>query len=249
MKKPLGGNVLARLNASGGALSRQPYFYHFQAGKPGSELPDLRGRRWVLVNAGTQFTRVEIGETWIGLEPGHVLFGQGHSQPAIVREGRSDLFFAAVPAAAGVAPRLECRQEAALKRVDKPWGHELWITGEDPDFAFKKIVLRAGFRTSLQFHQHKQETNALYRGRAALHYQSDLSVRLGEVSSQHVGRQVLQAPVAIHVLPLTLHRIEAITDLVLYEVSTPHLDDVVRISDDTARPDGRIAAEHGKKAA
>jgi hypothetical protein len=43
---------------------------------------------------------------------------------------------------------------------------------------------------------------------------------------------------------LTVHRIEAATDLRLVEVSTPHLDDVVRLADDYGRPDGRVESEH-----
>ena len=45
-------------------------------------------------------------------------------------------------------------------------------------------------------------------------------------------------------MPGNIHRIQAITDILLYEVSTPHLDDVVRLQDDNKRPDGRIKEEH-----
>jgi len=51
----------------------------------------------------------------------------------------------------------------------------------------------------------------------------------------------------VDVMPLTLHRLEAVTDILLYETSTPHLDDVVRILDDSRRPDGRLEQEHNTK--
>ena len=50
----------------------------------------------------------------------------------------------------------------------------------------------------------------------------------------------------IDVFPPTLHRLEAISDITLYETSTPQLDDVVRVQDDAKRPDGRIDIEHKK---
>lgn len=128
-------------------------------------------------------------------------------------------------------------------KVDKPWGHELWITGDHPLFCLKEVMLRAGQRTSLQYHNHKTETNVLVKGDIKLVYQSS-----GEPPPYQamppVGATALRGGSAIHVTPRVLHRIEAVTDALLYEVSTPHLDDVVRVQDDKARADGRIAAEH-----
>jgi len=48
----------------------------------------------------------------------------------------------------------------------------------------------------------------------------------------------------VDVPPNAVHRVEALTDIVLYETSTPHLDDVIRIQDDAARKNGRILTEH-----
>lgn len=126
-----------------------------------------------------------------------------------------------------------------LKRVEKPWGEELWINGRHPGFAFKRIRLNAGHRTSLQYHEFKRETNLLVEGTAKLHY--------NETAGEHAGpvREVeLSSIAAIDVSPPVLHRIEAVTDVLLFEVSTPHLDDVIRVSDDAQRPDGFIATEH-----
>ncbi len=135
--------------------------------------------------------------------------------------------------------RCEIKSRDQLKRVIKPWGEEIWINGRHPTFAFKRIVLNAGHRTSLQYHEFKRETNLLLAGAARLHY--------NEIAGAHDGpydSTAFDAVAVIDVTPGILHRIEAITDVTLFEVSTPHLDDVIRISDDTNRADGVITSEH-----
>ena len=129
-------------------------------------------------------------------------------------------------------------------KVNKPWGYELWISGQHPTYAFKEIFIKAGSRTSLQFHDKKKETNLLVSGRAKLHYTAslktdDIETILGEVSEVD-----LEPTCLIDVKPGNIHRIQAITDIILYEASTPHLDDVTRLADDNKRPDGRIKEEH-----
>ncbi len=131
-----------------------------------------------------------------------------------------------------------------IYQVKKPWGHELWISGEHPNYAFKQIRIVAGTKTSLQYHRQKQETNVLFEGTARLHYKSN-----PEVENESITRTALDSveiiPIqAIDVTPPTLHRLEAMTDVLLYETSTPHLDDVIRVQDDSQRPDGRINLEH-----
>ena len=107
-------------------------------------------------------------------------------------------------------------------------------------------VLSGGYKTSLQYHRHKQETNVLFIGTAKLHYQSNIAVKIDSVSPEDISTLTLNPLSIIDVVPFTLHRLEAITDILLYEVSTPHLDDVIRISDDSGRPNGRINQEHLK---
>lgn len=137
------------------------------------------------------------------------------------------------------APFLRIAPADELHRVTKPWGEELWINGRHPGFAFKRIRLHAGHRTSLQYHEFKRETNLLVRGEARLHH--------AEVAGRHDGPvlAVDLAPVStVDVAPPVLHRIEAVSDIELFEVSTPHLDDVIRVEDDAQRPDGLVASEH-----
>ena len=131
-----------------------------------------------------------------------------------------------------------------LYRVMKPWGHELWINGNHPCYALKEIFLKASTKTSLQYHRHKQETNVLFEGSAKLHYKRDAAVANDQVSASDTAAVRIDPVSTVDVMPETLHRLEAITDLLLYETSTPHLDDVVRILDDSNRQDGRIQGEH-----
>jgi hypothetical protein len=61
---------------------------------------------------------------------------------------------------------------------------------------------------------------------------------------QDIAQAELDAVTAIDVTPNIIHRIEALTDILLYEISTPHLDDVIRIQDDANRTNGKIISEH-----
>lgn len=133
-----------------------------------------------------------------------------------------------------------------LYKVDKPWGHELWINGQHPRYALKQIYLKAGNKTSLQYHNFKQETNVLFQGRTNLHYKINESVKNDSVQSGDLAQIELSPVTSIDVVPGVLHRLEAITDLILYETSTPHLDDVIRVSDDSNRAHGRIIQEHSR---
>jgi len=131
-----------------------------------------------------------------------------------------------------------------LYKVDKPWGHELWINGQHPRYALKEIYLKAGSKTSLQYHNLKQETNVLFDGRTKLHFKKNDAVKNDDVDSSDLSQVELGPISSIDVVPGILHRLEAITDILLYETSTPHLDDVVRVTDDSKRPNGRIEQEH-----
>lgn len=133
-----------------------------------------------------------------------------------------------------------------LKKVEKPWGSEVWITGEHPGYCLKEIFIKKGTRTSLQYHQMKRETNVLFDGTARLHFKNKDSVPNDQVASADLSSCELVPVSVVDVQPLTLHRLEAVSDILLYEVSTPHLDDVIRISDDTNRAHGRIQSEHGQ---
>lgn len=131
-----------------------------------------------------------------------------------------------------------------LYKVEKPWGHELWINGQHACYAFKEIFVKKGTKTSLQYHNFKQETNVLFEGIAKLHYKAKLTMANDDVTELDTATVQIEPISSVDVMPKILHRLEAITDILLYETSTPHLDDVVRVLDDKGRPSGRIEKEH-----
>ena len=110
-------------------------------------------------------------------------------------------------------------------RVDKPWGHEL-IWAHTERYVGKVLVIRAGKRLSLQYHEHKDESIYVVRGRMRLHLEGDDGVLATEALGPGDHRRVPTG---------RQHRFEAIEDTELMEVSTPELDDVVRIQDDFGR--------------
>ena len=127
---------------------------------------------------------------------------------------------------------------SSVKKVTKPWGFELWVSdAADTPYALKIIHLMKGTKTSLQVHKKKSEHNCIFSGIARVYYESTKDGSLQSV--------VLGAGHVVKVLPNTVHRVEALTDLVLIEASSHELDDVIRLADDYKRPHGKIASEHG----
>ena len=112
-----------------------------------------------------------------------------------------------------------------MRRVEKPWGHEL-IWAETARYVGKLLVIREGQRLSLQYHRIKEESLLVQSGRVRLQL---------EGTDGAIAESVLEPGAAFHVAPGRRHRFEAVTDCVLVEVSTPELDDVVRIADDYGR--------------
>ena len=113
-----------------------------------------------------------------------------------------------------------------MKRVDKPWGYELHWAVTDR-YVGKILHVNAGHALSLQYHNHKEETILLWTGR--LLYE----IQVGESLVKHD----LRPGDRMHVPPGTVHRMTAIEDSDIFEVSTPDLDDVVRIEDRYGRID------------
>jgi mannose-6-phosphate isomerase len=108
------------------------------------------------------------------------------------------------------------------RRVDKPWGYELiWSLTEQ--YCGKILFVRAGQSLSLQFHREKDESWYVQSGRAEL--------EVGAVGEAVLHREVLQAGGALRFRPGTVHRVKAIEDTTILEVSTPQIDDVVRLED------------------
>jgi quercetin dioxygenase-like cupin family protein len=111
------------------------------------------------------------------------------------------------------------------KMVLKPWGHEV-IFAVTKDYVGKVLVIKAGHRLSLQFHKVKEETILVHSG------EMRFTIENGQgVMEEHI----LKPGQSFHIAPNRKHRMEAIKDCEVFEVSTPHLEDVVRLEDSYGR--------------
>lgn len=112
------------------------------------------------------------------------------------------------------------------KTVEKPWGSELIfaLTGE---YAGKILFVKAGESLSLQFHNVKDESWYVLEGRALL--------EIGRAGDSILDEVTIAPGEAYHFPPGTVHRVSALEDTRILEVSTPQLDDVVRLEDTYGR--------------
>jgi mannose-6-phosphate isomerase len=109
-----------------------------------------------------------------------------------------------------------------VRRVEKPWGYEL-IWALTDTYCGKVLFVRAGHALSLQFHREKDESWLVQSGRAKL--------ELGDAGQGALAEEVVGPGYAFHYRPGTVHRVTALEDTTILEVSTPQLDDVVRLED------------------
>jgi quercetin dioxygenase-like cupin family protein len=107
-----------------------------------------------------------------------------------------------------------------MRRVDKPWGHEL-VWAETDRYVGKILHIRAGQRLSRQYHRVKDETLLVQAG--------EMELELGPSAGAETRR--MKPGDVFHVTPGTIHRMIGVTDVDVLEVSTPELDDVVRLED------------------
>ncbi|HTJ43255.1 MAG TPA: hypothetical protein VL463_14215 [Kofleriaceae bacterium] len=107
------------------------------------------------------------------------------------------------------------------KIVDKPWGHEL-LWAKTDRYVGKILHVKAGEALSLQYHRVKDETIMVLSGKMQLQYFAD---------GEPVRTRDLLPREPFHVTPGLRHRMIAIEDTDVLEVSTPELDDVVRLED------------------
>lgn len=107
-----------------------------------------------------------------------------------------------------------------MRRVDKPWGFEI-IWAETARYVGKVLHIHAGHRLSRQYHKVKEETLMVQGG--------EMDLEIGPADGAQIRR--MKKGDVFHVLPGTIHRMIAVTDVDVLEVSTPELDDVVRLED------------------
>ncbi len=133
--------------------------------------------------------------------------------------------------------------EETAKTVLKPWGKEIWINyrkgenigDQEKRYVMKKLYIKKGTKTSFQYHKEKSETNFLIEGKVEAWFEA----KKGEIE-----RKILNKGSIWSIPPETKHRIITLEDVILIESSSPEVDDVIRIEDDTLRGDGRIQSEH-----
>ena len=113
------------------------------------------------------------------------------------------------------------RWQTSPRKVDKPWGWEL-VWAEAEEYVGKLLFVRAGESLSLQYHEVKDESWLVQEGRANL--------ELGEVGGELETFEIGSGD-AFRFRPHTVHRVTAVEDTVVIEVSTNHLLDVVRLED------------------
>ena len=110
--------------------------------------------------------------------------------------------------------------KAGVAKTEKPWGYEL-LWAKTDKYVGKVIHIKAGHALSLQYHKQKVETILVFSGRMAF------EIKEGDTL---VKREMLPGD-RVHVTAGTVHRMTAIEDVDVFEVSTPELDDVVRLED------------------
>ena len=108
-----------------------------------------------------------------------------------------------------------------VRRVNKPWGYES-IWAHTDRYVGKLLHINAGHALSVQYHSEKDETVHLLRG-TMVYRVADATGALREV--------VFTEGQSFRNEPGTVHQMEAVTDCDVLEASTPHLDDVVRLTD------------------
>jgi mannose-6-phosphate isomerase len=113
------------------------------------------------------------------------------------------------------------RYSATPRRVEKPWGWEL-VWAEAEDYVGKLLFVRAGESLSLQYHEVKDESWLVQEGRATL--------ELADVGDELETFEIAAGD-AFRFRPRTVHRVTAVEDTLVIEVSTPQLADVVRLED------------------
>lgn len=244
-----GGNTVRRFNLGKQGkelLGEGPYEYFYYQTRPNDEVifDEMQSFSVYVYNKAVDAV-VTVQGVAEKLEQGDRVQSEGQPVRLKVHGGEVRLLVAGTALAHPELKGLFFARHADLYKVVKPWGHELWINGQHPCYALKEIFIKSGTKTSLQYHNFKQETNVLFQGTAKLHYKADEETPNDQVNEGDTAAAAIEPVSSVDVMPKTLHRLEAVTDILLYETSTPHLDDVVRVLDDSKRSDGRLNNEHG----
>lgn len=120
----------------------------------------------------------------------------------------------------------------------KPWGREIWFAWTEK-YAGKILELKKGHRFSLQYHERKAETQFVVQGKVEYLAGKPGGAKklksIGRGDLKGLNKKNLLPGDKIDFPPYTVHRARAIQDSIIFEVSTPELDDVVKLDDDYGR--------------
>lgn len=119
------------------------------------------------------------------------------------------------------------RFRMAVSRVEKPWGYEIIYALTDR-YCGKVLFIRKDEQLSLQFHREKDEVIYVLAGR--------IEMEIGDPGGP-LDIEVVGPGHAFHIQPGTVHRWRALEDTTVLEVSTPEIDDIVRLEDRYGRAD------------
>ncbi|KUK82925.1 MAG: cupin 2 conserved barrel domain protein [Microgenomates bacterium 39_6] len=123
------------------------------------------------------------------------------------------------------------KQTKYSQKTIKPWGWEILFTPENLPYAGKILFVKAGKRLSLQYHDQKQETLSLLKGKANLILENEKGKMVSLMMIPKNGYTINQGK---------KHRLEAITDCLIIEASTPEIGKTYRIEDDYNRKNEKL---------
>ena len=112
-------------------------------------------------------------------------------------------------------------------RIEKSGGHEILFAVTEK-YTGRILFVEKGHRLSLQYHKQKDETLCCLKGKASLIIENGNMINV----------LPLMTECSYQIKPMTSHRVEAVEDTTLVEVSTPEGEDVVRVEDDYGRASG-----------
>lgn len=118
-------------------------------------------------------------------------------------------------------------EQTPIQIKEKPWGREIWFA-HLAGYVGKILEVKKGARLSLQYHEKKTETQYVFKG--------EVKLTVGKDKNQ-LQELILKTGDKYDILPYTIHRIEGLEDSIIFEVSTPELEDVIRLADDYGRPE------------
>jgi mannose-6-phosphate isomerase len=119
----------------------------------------------------------------------------------------------------------EAEKRGIIKKIPKPWGYEIWWALTDK-YVGKILHINKGHSLSYQYHKMKDETIYLYTG--------EMILEIEEVGKPRETIKLMPGD-AIRIVPPTRHRMTAIEDCDVFEVSTPEIEDIVRLEDKYGR--------------